>query len=86
MPLIKLKLGPFSAVYVGDYGTSSVLTRITSINTAPIVVSDEIPEQYEPAIDNSIQTGLRKITTDISFYGDDNILINLARRYGSRTN
>src|SRR6516162_1527644 len=79
MPSNILKVGPFAAVYVGNYGDSAVLTQALSISTGPMMLNDEVPEQYEPILDNTIQNGLRKITFTISFYSDDQLTINLAR-------
>jgi len=79
MPTNRIQIGPFAAFYIGDYGGSDVLTQILPLNTGPITVVDDVPEQYEPVVDNSVQSGLRKVTINLSFYTDDQIIINLAR-------
>lgn len=84
MPLENIPIGPFVAIYIGDYGNSDVLTQIHSIGTGPAILKDTVPETYEAVLDNSIQSGLRKVSVTLSFYGDDNLIINLSRRCVSK--
>lgn len=72
-------VGPFEKVYVGTSTGSSVLTEITDTGTGPGILQDFIPEQYENARDNSVQSGNRQVTFGCTFLGDDDILINLSR-------
>lgn len=60
MPTINIAVGPFAAIYVGDYGDSDVLTQIFSLGTGVQTLVDEVPEEYLPVLDNSIQTGIRE--------------------------
>lgn len=80
MPSTVLKIGPFAGVYIGDYGDTGALTQLLEISTGPGILKDNIPEQYEAVVDNTVQAGRRKITFGLSFYGDDDIITNLARR------
>lgn len=62
MPLEKITIGPFARSYVGSYNGVDVLSTIFAINTGTTTLTDEVPEQYEQSIDNSIQTGNRRST------------------------
>ena len=68
-------------VYCGDYQSPAQLTPLVSVGTGGFTLTDEIPEQYEPVVDNSIITGYRKITLNCSFYYDpnDENIVKLAR-------
>lgn len=74
-----LKIGPFAAFYVGDYGSSDVLTRIVAINTGPINITESLPEQFLPGLQKTIQTGLHEVQGTLNFYGDDDNIIRLSR-------
>jgi hypothetical protein len=87
MPSIQITIGPFAAIYVGDYGSDSVLTQVTSIGTGPAQIVDTIPETYEDVVDASLQSGRRTVTCSFKFLDEvaDDMIIGLSRRaYSSR--
>jgi hypothetical protein len=79
MPLISITVGPYSQIYVGDYGGSDILLPIDSIATGAQIFVDELPEEFVPSIENSAQSGLHRVSIKGSYYGDNNLLIKLAR-------
>ena len=76
-------IGPIAAMYVGHYGSSDPLTRVTSVSTAPIVVTETLPEVFLPGLQTTIQNGMHEVRFSTSFYGDDELLLALSRGLSS---
>jgi hypothetical protein len=84
MSLTKLVIGPWSQVYVGSAAGVDELVPILDMPTGTSLLTDEIPEEYETVLDNSAQTGFRTVGLTLSFYGDDDLIVKLARRISYR--
>lgn len=78
MAIINIPVGSFSSIYIGDYGSSSVMTPITSIRTVGCSIKEELPTAYFTCLDNAIQSGNHIIKVSLTFYGLDDLLVRLA--------
>jgi hypothetical protein len=52
---------------------------ITSLTTGPLTLSDEIEEEFFQSLGTVAQTGFRKISLGVTFYGDDATVVKLSR-------
>lgn len=71
-------VGPFSAVYVGVFGASDVLTQITIDTTDVQTIEWEMPEVVNYFLRNSVQTGPQRIAASLTFLSDDPNVVKLA--------
>lgn len=78
MPRSRITFGPFAAIYVGDFGSSNPLIRVSSQRCKGTRFLYECPQQYEPLLGGPIQSGEAKLQFDLSFYGIDQIIMNMA--------
>lgn len=80
MSLTKVKIGPFAAVFVGDYTSSDPLIEITDISTSPTELYEGYEEQFFVGLSKQLQTGTFIITVPLSFYESDSILVHSLAR------
>ena len=66
-------VAPFEAVYIGDYGSNSVLTRIDAVRTEGARFSQRMETEYTPLIDAEEQVGDVVIECQLSFFENDQI-------------
>lgn len=78
MPQIKVPVGALQAVYVGDFGLSTVLTKVTALRTAGIKIEELLESEYSALIDGNEQVGDYIVRATVSFYEDD-MAVRLAR-------
>lgn len=79
MPTTNIKVGPFTALYIGDYGASSVLQQIPDLTTGTQTITEDVPEEFFVAVDNSLQVGRHRAEVTLTFYGDSDLLVKVAR-------
>ena len=58
----------FSAAYVGDYDSSSPLTRISNIRTQGTDIQDNTPTKLLPHLGIVAVTGDREVSVEMEFY------------------
>lgn len=79
MPANNFKIGPMSSLYVGMYGETDILTRVTAVTTGPTTVTESLPETFVPGLQTTIQSGLHEVSFNMTFYGDDELILRLSR-------
>lgn len=79
MPSNSIKAGPFSAAFIGDSTSSSVLTVIPDIRTNGIVVAETLPTIFLPSLGRDIQSGNHVVSVTLTFYGDSDLVTKLSR-------
>lgn len=64
-------VAPFQGMYVGDYGASITLTRVSAVRTGGAKMSVSVETEYTPLIDNEEQVGDVIVTCTVNFLHDD---------------
>lgn len=77
MSLIPISIGPFAAVYVGDYTLNDVLSNVTAITTGPSERYEGYETIFVPGLNVYLQIGPLIASIPVSFYGDDILVKNL---------
>ena len=77
MPLNRVAIGAFQAIYVAD-APSGDFIEVTTITTGDQTVSTGMDEIFSYSKNNTIQAGPRRITCEITFLGDDPVINYLA--------
>lgn len=82
MPALKPIIAPFSSCFIGNYGDSAVLTRISSFRTQGATIREEMPTSNAlRCLDyNVIQSDNWTIRVTLSFLKDnDDMVVRLCR-------
>ncbi len=79
MPSINPIIQPFSAIYIGDYTSSSALTRISDLRTQGAVIEDSVPMQFIPSLGRRCQAGNHLVTVTLIFYPDSDLLTRIKK-------
>lgn len=82
MPVIKPLVAPFSSCFVGNYGDSAVLTRLTPLRTGGATIREELPTS--PALRclgyNVVQSDNWSVRVTLNFIKDSDDLITRLTR------
>lgn len=78
MPSQSFHVGPFTNIYIGISTASGVLTELTSVTTGETVMTYNIPQAYNFALNNMIQSGPHSISLTLRFLSDDPEVVKLA--------
>lgn len=79
MPSFNFKAGVFNGIFVGTYLGGDTLIPIPAVNFGPITINETLGETFYPGLQRTLQIGLHEVTINMSFYGDDDIVLKLAR-------
>jgi hypothetical protein len=84
MPARSIIIYPFSLVYVGNYGSSDVLTRVTALRTRGASIEESFPTQWLRCLDdaysyNTIQSDFHTARVTLAFYCGDDMTVRLTR-------
>ena len=71
--------GPFSACYIGNFGATAVLTRISSQRTEGSIPEIQTPTEYVVSINEYCQSGNQTISFTLTFYTDTGLPFLLSR-------
>ena len=81
--IINVPIGPPAAVYIGTYGASAVLTRITDLRTSGTTVTETFPQTFVQSLNSgagdNIQSGNHSIELTLEFYSDSLMTARLTR-------
>ena len=81
--LVNLPIGPPAAVYMGTYGASAVLTKITDCRTNGTVVTETFPQSFVQSLNSgagsNIQSGNHSLEVTLEFYSDSLMTARLTR-------
>lgn len=80
MPSTSILVSAPDAIYIGDFGVSTVLTRITDLRTSGVRINEDFPTETIPALSYAdLQSGLWRIEIVITFLGDGDFPTRLSR-------
>lgn len=79
MALLVTPAGPFSSVYVGLVGATSVLTKIPDVRTEGVDVTHGAETVFLPGLNIRVQSGLQIAAFTLQFYSDSDLVFNLSR-------
>ena len=80
MTIKKINIGPYQAVFIGNYLAIDPLFEITDINTGPSELYEGYEDKYFPGLGKQLQVGTYISTIPIEFYDSDKLIVkNLAR-------
>jgi hypothetical protein len=79
MPSIPLSVFAFSAIYIGDYDSSAVLTFVPEMRTNGARLLEVSPSTFEQSQGNNVTSGNHVYTVELSFVSDDTLTENIAR-------
>ena len=85
MALIKVEIGPFESLFIGDFTASSPLSatelvEITSLTTGPSKLYEGYEDQYFAGIDKQLQVGTYQTIIPFTFLDNTNILVHSLAR------
>jgi hypothetical protein len=80
LAVFKFVFGPFTSMYVGQYGASGVpLTQVNIIGTGNYTVGYNLPKSgWKACVNGTVQEGLPGIKVSLTFISDDPQAICLA--------
>lgn len=79
MSLVKGNAGSFSAVFLGDTGVGTVLTKLKPLRTGGCSVDEEVNREWVDSVGNQVQSGRHTIQTTLTFYDDGDMITKIAR-------
>lgn len=79
MPSITPAIYAFSGVYIGDTGTGSPLTKISSLRTNGVRILETLPTDFVQSQSGPVQSGDNTFAVFLEFLGDDDIQTKIAR-------
>lgn len=79
MPTIPTLIAPFEAIYIGNFGSVSVLTRVNALRTKGARLAESLPTEYTPVNDAAETIGNHQVTLTLSFLYDDDLAIRISR-------
>lgn len=75
---ITTTIGPFASVYVA-MATSNVWTEIKDLRTDGVQVTESIPTDYLPLLDNDVQADYHSVKASLTWLSDSDQLTLLSR-------